>query len=478
MSDSKSSDPDFVRYFFETESIAILGATGDRNKLGWHIVENFLKNFKGKVYFINPKGGEIEGNTVYKSVLDVPEEIDTAVIAIPARFVPQSVEECVQKGIKAIVVESGGFAEVSEEGRQMQNKLVETIRRRGARIVGPNCIGILSPSNGIDTIFIPRGRVARPLHGKIAMMTQSGALGSAVLDAFTLESDGRWISRFCSFGNAADVNEYDLLKYFGEDDKTEIILAHLEGFKDGKQFVNLAREISPHKPIVLLKAGRTSLGAKASESHSGSVAVNDEVVSALLRQHGVIRVNEFKELIQVAKALASQPIPQGPNIGIVTDGGGFAVIGSDAIEKEGLKLGELSSKTIDNMKTNYPPYYITNNPLDLTGTVTAEELVYGIEQFALDPNIDVIVTIIIPSAPQLDIQDFLDRMTNFVVKVKPKNEETARKPIFSISLGGEESKIINAKFEKLDIPTFETVEDAMRIIRFLVNYREYLNRVR
>jgi acetate---CoA ligase (ADP-forming) len=467
-----------IKNFFETDNIVIIGATGDKSKLGWHIVENFLLNFEGKIYFVNPKGGEIEGYPVYKNVLEIQDPIKTAVIAIPAKFVQASVEECVQKGIKSIIVESGGFAEVGEEGKIMQDKLVEIIKSQNARMIGPNCIGVLSPSNGIDTIFIPRGRVARPGEGKIAMMTQSGALGSAVLDAFTLESDGRWISRFCSYGNAADVGEFDLLQYFGNDDKTKIILAHLEGFKDGKNFMELARTITREKPIVVLKTGRTKLGAKASESHSGSVAVNDDVVTALLKQHGIVRVDKFKELIQLAKAFATQPVPTGPKVGIVTDGGGFAVIGSDVIEKEGLELGTLNKKTIDNMKANYPSYYISNNPLDLTGTVTAEQLMYGIEQFALDPNIDVIVTIIIPSAPQLDIQDFLDRMTHFITNVKNINEETRRKPIFSISLGGEESKIIDAKFERLDIPTFETVEDAMRIIRYLVEYRRYLNRVR
>ncbi len=472
--DTEAYDP--IGVFFEPRSVAIVGATGDRNKLGWHIVENFLLSYEGELYFINPKGGEIEGHRVYPNLRDVQGEIDLVVIAIPAKFVLGVVEDAVAIGVKAIVIESGGFAEVSEEGRQMQEKIVELAHTKDIRIVGPNCIGILSPSKGVDTIFIPLERVARPGSGNIAMMTQSGALGSAVLDAFTLEGDGRWISRFVSFGNASDVNEYDLLDYFGKDPQTQVILGHLEGFKNGKKFLSRAREIAREKPIVLLKAGRTSLGAKASASHSGSVASNDAVVTALLRQHGVIRVNQFDEMINLAKTLEKQPVPRGRRVGIVTDGGGFAVMASDAVEREGLTLGELSKNTVNSFKAKYPPYYISSNPLDLTGMVTAEELMFGVEQFALDPHIDSIILIIIPSAPQFNVQDFLNLITDFMVRTKPYNEESASKPILSISVGGEESKIINAKFDKLDIPTFSTVEDAMKMLKYLVEYREFLRR--
>ena len=472
--DDRNYDP--IAVFFEPKSVAIIGATGDRSKLGWHIVENFLLNYPSDLFFINPKGGEIEGRKVYKNLRDVPAPVDLVVMAIPAKYVLKAVEDAVAKEVKSIVIESGGFAEVSKEGRRMQEKIVELAHTKNIRIVGPNCIGILSPSDGVDTIFIPLERVARPGSGNIAMMTQSGALGSAVLSAFTMEGNGRWISRFVSFGNASDVNEYDLLDYFGRDVKTKVILSHLEGFKNGKKFMVKARKIAREKPIVLLKAGRTSLGAKASESHSGSVASNDSVVSALLKQHGIIRVNQFDEMINLAKTLEKQPIPRGNRVGIVTDGGGFAVMASDAVEREGLALGQLSKKTISGFKAKYPPYYISNNPLDLTGMVTAEELMFGVEQFCLDPNIDSIILIIIPSAPQFVVKDFLDLMTDFLTRTKPYNEESASKPILSISVGGEESKIINSKFDKVDIPTFGTVEEAMKMLKYLVEYRDFLKR--
>ncbi|MHA2249361.1 MAG: acetate--CoA ligase family protein [Candidatus Kariarchaeaceae archaeon] len=466
-----------VQSFFEAKSYALVGATGNKSKLGWHIVDNFLTKFDGKSYFVNPKGGEIEGHPVYKSVQDIPDPVDAAVIAIPSRFVQQVVEDCVAKGVKAIIVESGGFAEISVEGRIMQEKLVQTIQGTQSRIIGPNCIGVLSPNNGIDTFFIPSGRVSRPDHGPISFFTQSGALGSAILTAFSKEADGRWFSRFASYGNACDVNESDLLEYFGQDSETKIIMAHLEGFRDGPRFLELAREITKVKPVIVLKTNRTSLGATASASHSASVASNDEVVSALLKQHGVIRVNEFEELIRVARALRNQPIPQGPRIGIVTDGGGFAVSASDAVEQEGLKMGKLDQKTTDTLHAKFPPWYISNNPCDLTGTVTAEEFVFAFEQFCFDPNIDIVMPIIIPSAPQFDVNEFMTGLTHFVTQVKPKYPESARKAIFAVSLGGEESQIINAKLDKLDIPVYITPNKAMTILKYLVEYRDYLNRV-
>lgn len=467
-----------IQAFFEANSYAIIGATANKDKLGWFICENFINNFQGKFYFINPKGGEIAGHPVYKSVIEVEDDIDAAVIAIPAHYVQGAVEDCIKKGIKSVIVESGGFAEIGEDGKQMQEKLRTAIQNSKTRVIGPNCIGVLSPLKGIDTIFIPRGRVGRPLPGPISFCTQSGALGSAILSAFNHEADGRWFSRFASYGNAVDVNESDFLDYFGKDEQTHIILAHLEGFRDGPRFLKLAREITPYKPVVVLKTNRTSLGAKASASHSASVASNDEVVTALLKQHGVIRVNEFEELIRIGRALTTQPIPQGPRIGIVTDGGGFAVSGSDAVEHEGLELGKLQQKTFDTLKAKYPPWYISGNPLDLTGTVTAEEFVFGIEQFCFDPNIDIIMPIIIPSAPQFYVNEFLDQFTKFYTQIKPKYPESAKKPIFAVSLGGEESQIINSKLDKLDIPVFVTPDKAMIILKYLIEYREYLNRAR
>ncbi|MHA2502037.1 MAG: acetate--CoA ligase family protein [Candidatus Kariarchaeaceae archaeon] len=465
-----------IQSFFEARSYAIVGATGNRDKLGWFIVESFLNDFDGDIYLVNTKGGEIEGHHVYTSIAEIEGDVDAAVIAIPAQYVNDVVRQCVDKGIPAVIVESGGFAEVGQVKRQ--EELYGLIEGTGTRIIGPNCIGVLSPSKGIDTIFIPQSRVARPGHGPISFFTQSGALGSAILSAFRHTGDGKWFSRFASYGNAVDVNESDLLEYFGGDAETEIILAHLEGFRDGERFLQLAKEITPEKPVVVLKTNRTSLGAKASESHSASVAANDLVVSDLLRMVGVIRVEEFEEMIRVAKALRSQPIPPGPRVGIVTDGGGFAVSASDAIEHEGLEMAKLEKSTIDALLAKYPPWYVSNNPLDLTGTVTAEEFMFGMEKFLFDPNVDVVLMIIIPSAPQFSVEQFTEMFTDFMVNVKPNYPEAAKKPVFVVTLGGEESAIVNAKMDKLDVPTFLTPDHALRIVRYLAEYRKFLNRRR
>ncbi len=468
-----NKDP--ITTFFEAKSFAIVGATGNKDKLGWFIIDNFLTHFDGDLYLVNAKGGEIEGMPVYKNVLEIPVIVDAVVIAIPARFVQSVVEDCVKKGIKSVIIESGGFAEVGDEGKLLQEKLVETIKDTGTRIMGPNCIGVLSPEAGIDTIFIPQDRVGRPKGGPISFFTQSGAMGSAILSSLHHAGDGAWISRFASYGNACDVNEVDFIKYMGQDLSTRIIMAHLEGFRDGYSFLKEAKKITPKKPIVLLKTNRTELGATASASHSASVASDDAVVTALMKQHGIIRVEDFEEMTSLARALRTQPIPRGARIGVVTDGGGFAVSASDAIEKEGLSLGNLDKQTFATLKAKYPPWYISGNPLDLTGTVTAEEFQFGIEQFCFDPNIDAILMIIIPSAPQFDVHDFINIFSDFIVNIKDKHPESAIKPIFSVTLGGEESQIIDAKMEKLDIPVFSTPDKALTIVKYLVEYRNFLN---
>lgn len=463
-----------TKLFFEAETFAIIGASSDKSKLGWHIVNNFLKYYNGEFFLINPKGGNIEGHPIHKSILDINGTIDSAVIAIPAKYVPTALSDCVKKGVKSVIIESGGFAEVSEEGEKMQDELLEIIKGTNTRIIGPNCIGVYSPSFGIDTIFIPRSRVPRPKAGNVAFMTQSGALGSAILDSFTIIGDGRWISRFASYGNACDVNESDLLRYFGTDPLTEIVLAHLEGFKRGEEFLTLCKEISRKKPIIVLKSGRTALGSKASSSHSASIACDDAVVDDLLKQHGAIRVDNYQDLLNVAKVFLTQNIPNGDKVGIVTDGGGFAVIGSDSIDHENLNLAKLSNKTLEKFNDVYPSWYICSNPLDLTGTVTAEEFILGIKSMYFDENVDILVPIIIPSAPNFDVRKFSDLFSEFITEVKHGGKKPD-KPILTVSLGGSDSQILNAKFDKLDIPHFSTPEEVFRIIRYVVNYHDFLS---
>ncbi|MDW8034994.1 MAG: CoA-binding protein [Candidatus Korarchaeum sp.] len=357
--------------FFNPSSIVVIGASRTPGKIGYEILRALVENkrggtFRGDLYAVNPRSDEtILGVPTYKSVLELPKSPDLAVIVTPAPQTPQALEECGEKGIRNAVVISGGFAEVGGEGLILQRVLDEVRRKYGIRIVGPNCVGVVSPSTGVDTLFLPvekelqdRSYISspRPKPGSVALSTQSGAFGVACLDY--MYGEGIGLSKFISYGNKIDVDEVDVISYLRDDPQTRVILIYAESIDRGREFLELSREVTKEKPIVVLKAGRTSAGARAASSHTAAIAGSDAIYDAAFKQAGIIRVWDMEELFDVAKALAMQPPAEGESIAILTDGGGVGVMAADEAEALGLKLAEFSSFTIERLKELQKSYVI------------------------------------------------------------------------------------------------------------------------
>ena len=374
-------------------SIAVIGASRRKLTIGNKLFHNLLHHeFTGVVYPVNPNAKVVAAVQTYPSVLDIPGEVDLAIIITPAETVPRVMEECGQKGVRGVMVISAGFGESGPEGMESQNEILETARRYGMRLVGPNCMGIVNtdPEVNMNATFSS----VFPPKGGIAMSTQSGALGLAILEYARNLNIG--LSTFVSIGNRADVSSNDLLQYWGQDPSTRVILLYLESFGNPKKFARIARSITLAKPVVAVKSGRTSAGSRAAASHTGALATAEVASEALFAQTGMIRVDTLEELFDVANLLSHQPIPQGRRVAILTNGGGPGIMTADACADRGLELPALSDETISKLKSFLSPRSSLANPIDMTAEASAEEYSQALEILARDNGIDVVIVIFIP----------------------------------------------------------------------------------
>jgi acetyl coenzyme A synthetase (ADP forming)-like protein len=379
--------------FFEPKVIAVVGASRQRNKIGSEILHNLLATgFTGAVVPIHPVARQIQGLTAYAKVVDVQGEVDLAVIAVPAMQVPAAVDDCLAKGVPAICILSAGFGECGAEGRTRERELVGRIRSAGARLIGPNCMGLLNtdPRFAVNATFSP----VYPPAGTIAMSTQSGALGLAILDYVRQANIG--ISSFVSIGNKADVSGNDLLQYWEHDPRTAVILLYLESFGNPAKFSRLARRISRTKPIVALKSGRSAAGARAAASHTGALAASDDFVSALFHQSGVIRTDTVTELFDVATLLARQPLPRGRRVAILTNAGGPGILAADACQAHGLVSADLSQATRDGLRALLPAAASVNNPVDMLASAPPDHYGRALRLLLEDDAVDSVIAIFIP----------------------------------------------------------------------------------
>jgi acetyl coenzyme A synthetase (ADP forming)-like protein len=382
-----------MRPFFEPRVVAVVGANRERGRIGSETLRNLRETgFSGTLVPIHPDAGEIDGIRAYPSIAAVPFDIDLAVIVVPAARVPGVVDECIAKGVKALVVISAGFGESGAAGRAMETALVDRIRDAGIRMIGPNCMGIINtdPAFTLNATFSP----VYPPPGRVAFSTQSGALGLAILDYVRTLNLG--ISSFASIGNKADVSGNDLIQYWAEDPRTDVILLYLESFGNPKKFGQIARRVGRRKPIVAVKAGRSSAGARAASSHTGARATSDALVETLLRQAGVIRTHTLDELFDVATLLSSQPVPAGRRVAIVTNAGGPAILAADACEANGLELPPLATETVDGLRAFLPAAASVANPVDMIASADAESYRRAMRLVAADPNVDSLIVIFIP----------------------------------------------------------------------------------
>lgn len=382
-----------MRWFFEPKIVAVIGANRVRGRIGSEILHNLRQTgFTGTVVAVHPQAESIEGIRAWPTVTAIPGAVDLAVIAVPAAHVGSVLDDCIAKGVKAVVIISAGFAETGGPGKVLETALVEKIRSAGIRMIGPNCMGIINTDSAVqlNATFSP----VYPPPGRVAFSTQSGALGLAILEYVKRLNLG--ISSFASIGNKADVSSNDLIQYWAADDRTDVILLYLESFGNPRKFAQIARRVGQKKPIVAVKAGRSSAGARAASSHTGARATSDALTDTLLRQAGVIRTHTLEEMFDVAALLASQPVPRGHRVAIVTNAGGPGILAADACEANGLQVTALAAETMERLRAFLPASASVANPVDMIASASAEHYRRTVELVLADPNVDSLLTIFIP----------------------------------------------------------------------------------
>jgi acetyl coenzyme A synthetase (ADP forming)-like protein len=380
-----------LHHFFEPKAVAVIGASRRRGSIGGELFRNVLAaDFAGAAYPVNRDGEPVGGVPAYKSIADVPEVVDLAVVCLPGPLVLEPAEAALASGVKALCVISSGFAEVGAEGRKRQERLLDLVRAHGGRLVGPNCLGIAVPKLGFNATFGPR-----PLPpGPIAFSSQSGALGLALLEKASERRLG--FSSFVSIGNKADVSSNDLLEWWEDDDETKLVLLYLESFGNPQKFARLARRVARRKPVLALKSGSTEAGARAASSHTAALASSDTAVEALFRQAGVIRAGTLEELVDAAALLSSQPLPRGRRVGVLTNAGGLGILCADACAAAGLELPELSEETRAALQLLLPEEASLANPIDLLGSATAATFEAVIPALLEDKRLDALIVLFVP----------------------------------------------------------------------------------
>lgn len=379
--------------FFEPSVVAVIGANRTRGKIGAEILNNLREaGFTGTLVPVHPTAPEILGLRAYPRVTDIPGVVDLAIVVVPADRVLAAVDDCIAKHVRAICVISAGFSECGAAGREREAELLDKVRRAGCRLIGPNCMGLLNtdPAFRLNATFSP----VYPPRGTVAMSTQSGALGLAILDYARRLHIG--ISSFVSVGNKADVSGNDLIQYWSEDPNTSVILLYLESFGNPKKFADIARRVGRTKPIVAVKAGRSTAGSRAAASHTGALASDDAVVDALFTQAGVIRTERLEEMFDVAALLSHQPIPHGARVAILTNAGGPGILAADACEANGLELRPLSEATRTELRSFLPEAASVNNPVDMLASAPPDHFRRALDAILRDDSVDSVITIFIP----------------------------------------------------------------------------------
>jgi acetate---CoA ligase (ADP-forming) len=447
-----------MQRLFEPSVVAVVGASRERGKIGAEIFHNLHGTFRGRAVPINPRAGEILGETCYPRITDVPGHVDLAVIAVPAAGVEAAIDDCAAKGVPAVVVITAGFSETGAEGRRREAALLEKVRAAGMRMVGPNCMGLVNtdPRFRLNATFGP----IYPPEGKVALSSQSGALGLALLDYASKLNLG--ISTFVSVGNKADVSGNDLIQYWSEDPRTEVILLYLESFGNPVRFARIARRVARRKPIVAVKSGRSQAGSRAASSHTGALAESDRVVDALLRQAGVIRTGTLEELFDVAMLLSNQPVPTGRRVGILTNAGGPGILAADACEAQGLELPAFSPRTAAALRAFLPEAASVGNPVDMLASAPPAHYRQAEQILLADDAIDSLLVIFIPP-----IASNADEVARAIVE----GATGARKPVLSTFMSARGAPKLLAP-----IPSYPFPESAVIALARAAAYGEWRRR--
>ncbi len=446
---------------FEPQSVAVIGASNNVKKWGGRILKNIAGSFKGPVYPVNPNEETVQGMPGYRSVLDIPGEVEMAVIAVPVQYVLPIAEECGKKNVKGLVVITAGFGETGEKGKELEEELLSVVNKYGMRMVGPNTLGIVNEPVGLNASII--GRLPRP--GPISFITQSGTLGLALAE-WTIDM-GLGLCKIISTGNKANIDDTDLIEYLDKDPSTGVIVMYVEGINRGKAFMEAARRIK--KPLIAIKTGRSKRGARAVFSHTGSIAGSDEIFQAAFRQAGILRVETVDEVFDAALAFSCQPLPKGNNVAIVSNGGGAAIVATDECEKLGIDIADLTEETREKIKKAIPEFASGANPIDTAGTSSHQVYIDVIQALLLDPNVDALIVIYVHTMMTSAIPP-----AAAVIELKPKSD----KPIISCWMGGAGKEEGVEILKSGCMPNYAVPERAVRALACLIKHKEFIEKVK
>ena len=439
-----------IDFFFKPESIALIGASPNPEKLSYTILENLLKmGFSGRIYPVNPGYREIKGLKCYSAPGDIDDKIDIAVFAVPASSVLEILNGPVEN-IRGAIIVSSGFREMGSEGKKMEVLLGDLLKEKGIRAMGPNCLGIYDTISNVDTFFIGRDKIERPSRGGVSVLTQSGSFAAMIMDE--MANEGAGVARVVSYGNKVDVDESDCLEFLAGDETTKAIALYIESVGNGRKFLEVASRCVKKKPVIALKVGKREPGARAASSHTGAVSGMYEAYEAAFRKAGIIEVASYEELKDACKVLNRYPLVNGKKVLIITDGGGIGISIADACEEAGLEVPELSREAVIRLKAKLPAFASVKNPIDLTGSVRDEHYFAALQK-AFGKAYDLAIVSLLWGPPLLT-RGVAQRIRAFA--------DSCGKPILICSPGGKFSREAASSFTEVGIPIFFTPESAVR----------------
>ncbi len=443
--------------FFNPRSVAIVGASREKGKVGYEILVSMIKGgYAGKIYPVNSKASEVEGLPCFPALKAIGKPVDLAIVVIPAKFVVGVMRECAELGIKSVVIITAGFKETGAAGKALEQEVADIAKKNGIRVIGPNCLGVMSTSSKLNGSF--GGDL--PVEGGIAYMSQSGALMAAILDMANAQKIG--FSKLVSFGNKCDVNELDTIKAFADDPKTSVIAGYLENIIDGQEFARIAESISRRKPILLMKSGGTAAGAKAASSHTGSLAGGDTVYNCLFQRTGIVRCPSIMAQFDYAQAFAFQPLPKGARVVVVTNAGGPGIMAADAVEREGLSFAKLTDATMKKLGACLPPAANITNPVDVLGDALADRYEFAIDTVLDDPGVDIVLVLLTPQAMTQATET-----AQALVRVRQAKPE---KPVFACFMGSAKVSEGRVFLRQHGIPQYTSPENAVKAIKVFADY--------
>ncbi len=445
-----------LKNFFYPKTFCIVGASSKEKSIGYELLKSIKEyGYTGKILPVNPKADEILGYKCYSSIEEITEPIDLAMVVVPKAFAEDSIDKLLNKNVGSIILVTAGFKEVGKEGEEAEKRILEKINKAGARMVGPNCMGIITTFSEIslNATFVAE----KPEIGQTAFLSQSGAIGAAILNSLR-ETDIRF-GHFVSVGNKADISENDLLPFWQEDKQIKTITFYLESFVDGEKFINNFTDKKITKPVIVLKAGRTSSGMKAAQSHTGALGSSDRVVESVLKQFGIIRANTLNELFNSAKGFENFPLPAGNKVAVVTNAGGPAILAVDSLDKNGLKLAELSEKTKNKLREIVHPEGSVNNPVDLLPGGTAEQFKTVNEMLISDENVDAVVSVFVEPV-----------MVPALPVIEGINDIKTKKPLLQVVMPLPEFWKNYRKNSATKKPLFRNPEDPAKVLADMLFY--------